>query len=184
MAIVAVVVGIAMGLGNFDDWGIAISVVAICGGGLAFLLGAAQNHRQQLFVIGAMVMLGLLFVAAGIYEATISVQKEGIPMMIAIGFTPLAMLVSYPLYHAGAMFRREPANRSHRLLLTAVALPWIIGGFGYFTLQQVLRATQSLYSSEDLFIRSLFDIWPTVGIMMIGAVFVYGVHRARRPDLR
>jgi hypothetical protein len=92
------------------------------------------------------------------------------------------MLPSIPMYQAGNLYRGEPADRSHRLLLTAASIPWLGGAVGYFLLQQFLRATQSLYGPKDLFIRSLFDIWPTVGIVIVGAGFVYGVHRATRPD--
>lgn len=164
------------------DWGVAISIVFVGGMALAFALGATRSDRQQLAVIGALLVLVVLFVAAGIQEAMTSRLGEGIPMMLAIGFVPLAMLLAMPLYRAGERYRGGPADRSHRLLLTAAAIPWMGGAFGYFFLQQFLRATQSLYGPKELFIKSLFDIWPTVVVMLVGAGFVYGVHRATRPD--
>ncbi|MDS0258903.1 hypothetical protein NDI56_05795 [Haloarcula sp. S1CR25-12] len=169
---------------NVIDWGFAVSLVFTGGMALAFALGAARNHRQQLAVIGALLVLVVLFVVAGVEEATTSQLGEGIPMLLAIGFVPLAMLSAIPLYRAGELYRGAPADGSHRLLLTAAAIPWIGGAFGYFFLQQFLRATQSLYGPKELLIKSLFDIWPPVVVMLVGAGFVYGVHRATRPDPR
>ena len=179
---VASAVAVAAVVENFVDWGVAVSIVFVGGLALAFALGAARTHRQQLVVIGALLVLVVLFVAAGIQEATTSLLREGIPMMLAIGFIPPAMLLAIPLYRAGDLYRGEPTDRSQRLLLTATAIPWIGGAFGYFFLQQYLRVTQSLYGPRDLLIKSLFDVWPTVVIMLVGAGFVYGVHRATRPD--
>ncbi|MBX0285154.1 hypothetical protein [Haloarcula salinisoli] len=179
---VAGAVAIVAVVENVVDWNVAISIVFIGGLSLAFALGAARNHREQLVVIGLLLALVVLFVAAGVQEATTSFLGEGIAMMLAIGFLPLAMLLSIPLYRAGDTYRGAPADRSHRLLLTAASIPWMGGAFGYFFLQQYLRATRSLYSPKDLFIRSLFDIWPTVLILIIGAGFVYGVHRMTGAD--
>jgi len=179
---VAGAVAIAAVVENVVGWGLAIGIVFTGGMALAFALGAARNPRQQLAVIGALLVLVVLFVAAGVQEATTSRLGEGIPMMVAIGFVPLAMLAWIPLYRAGELYRGAPADRSHRLLLTAAAIPWIGGAFGYFFLQQFLRATKSHYGPKDLLIKSLFDIWPAVVVMLVGAGFVYGVHRATRPD--
>jgi len=174
LAIVAVVE-------NVVGWDIAVSVVFVGGIIQAFALGAARNQGQQLALIGLLLALVVLFVAAGVKEARTSFPGEGIAMMLAIGFIPLALLLAIPLYRAGEQYRGAPADRSHRHLLTAAAIPWLGGAFGYFFLHQYLRVTRSLYGPKDLFIRSLFDIWPVVGIVLLGAGFVYGVHRASRP---
>ena len=179
---VAAVVGVMAIFETILSWGNAMALVFTCGLGLAFVLGAARSHSQQWLVIGCLLVIVVLFIAAGVHEATTSRLGEGIPMMLAIGSIPIAMLLSAPLYRAGTMYRDKSADRSHRLVLTATAIPWVGGAVGYFFLHQYLRVVRFNMDPQKVLVRSLFDVWPTVTILLVGAGFVYGVHRVTRPD--
>jgi hypothetical protein len=174
---VAGVVAVATLVGNLVDWGGAIGIVFACGIGLAFPLGVARDHRQQSVVVAVLVLL----VAAAIHDWTTHMETEGIATMLAVAFIAPATLLAIPLYRAGVTLRDAPTDRRHRLVLTAAALPWIGGALGFFLPHQIVRLTTFGFGPRELFVSSLFDLGPTGVVMLLGAGFVYGVHRAVRP---
>lgn len=88
--------------------------------------------------------------------------------MLAVAFIAPATLLSIPLYRAGATLREAPADRRHRLVLAAAAVPWVGGALGFFLPQQFVCLTTFGFGPRKLLTSALFDLGPTV-VLLLGA---------------